>query len=258
MIHKECTLGIDGGTVLGDGPVPCDLMLVGEAPGAEEQRQGRPFVGASGKLLERALTELGRNRSSVYITNVVKHRPPANRDPYKKEIKACLPYLVEELRAVQPKYVVGVGRIAVEVFASKLKLKAEHGKARRSNFADMTLIFVPWYHPAATFYDASLMSVFAGDAGRFWQEVRRVEDGTGETTPAYELSSAGAAHEYIRGATVVGFDTETTSPTRGGAFQSDEARLVGYSVSTGDLSGRYIPVTTIADAVLEVAEEGVP
>ena len=133
--------------VFGDGSPTADLMFVGEGPGAQEDEQGLPFVGRSGKLLDRLLQEeVGIDRSACYITNVVKCRPPGNRDPKPDEIVACRPYLSEQLALVNPAVIVTLGN-----FASKLLLDTETGitklRGRSYEYAGRSL--VPTFHPAA-------------------------------------------------------------------------------------------------------------
>ena len=133
--------------VFGTGPPDADLMFVGEGPGAEEDRQGLPFVGRSGKLLDRLLhQELGMDRSGCYITNVVKCRPPENRDPKPEEIVACRPFLELQLETVDPKVVVTLGN-----FASKLLLDTDIGitRLRGQSYEFSGRHLVPTYHPAA-------------------------------------------------------------------------------------------------------------
>ena len=133
--------------VFGTGDQTADLMFVGEGPGAEEDRQGLPFVGRSGQLLDRLLNEeLGIDRSSCYITNVVKCRPPDNRDPKPNEISACRPFLEQQLEFVDPRVVVTLGN-----FASKLLLGTETGitRLRGQSYEFLGRHLVPTFHPAA-------------------------------------------------------------------------------------------------------------
>ena len=132
--------------VFGDGDPKADLMFVGEGPGRHEDEQGLPFVGPSGKLLEQLLAEIGLLRSEVYIGNVVKCRPPNNRDPRPDEIEACKPYLRRQLELIQPKVVVTLGN-----FSTKLLLKTETGitRLRGSAYPWWGRQLVPTFHPAA-------------------------------------------------------------------------------------------------------------
>ena len=132
--------------VFGDGNPSADVVFVGEAPGAREDEQGLPFVGPSGKLLERLLGEIGLRREDVYIANVVKCRPPKNRDPRPDEIEACKGYLKEQLSLIDPKVVVTLGN-----FSSKLLLRTETGitRLRGTAYEWWGRFLVPTFHPAA-------------------------------------------------------------------------------------------------------------
>ncbi len=132
--------------VFGDGDPEADVVFVGEAPGQHEDEQGVPFVGRSGQLLDRLLGEIGLDRSDVYIANVVKCRPPGNRDPRPDEIEACKGYLSEQLRLIDPRVVVTLGN-----FSSKLLLKTETGitRVRGTAYEWWGRRLVPTFHPAA-------------------------------------------------------------------------------------------------------------
>ena len=143
----SCGLAATRTTVVcGDGSVDADVMFVGEAPGSNEDRQGVPFVGAAGKLLDRLLAEQGIAREEVYIANVLKCRPPGNRDPHPDEIDACADYLRTQLRLVDPQVVVTLGN-----FATKLLLKRNVGitRLRGQVYPWWNRTLVPTFHPAA-------------------------------------------------------------------------------------------------------------
>jgi DNA polymerase len=131
--------------VPGEGNPKAKVMFVGEAPGAQEDAQGRPFVGAAGKLLDRLLAEAGLRREDVYITNVVKHRPPGNRPPRRSEVKAELPDLEREIEAVDPDLIVPLGRHALDALAPGHKITQEHGTVIE---VDGRRLY-PTFHPAA-------------------------------------------------------------------------------------------------------------
>jgi len=137
------------------GPCPADLMIVGEAPGFNEDRQGEPFVGAAGKLLDTLLGRIGLSRSDVYITNVLKCRPPMNRDPMPNEVEACSPYLKQQLEMIKPKVVLILGRHALErLMPGQGSISRIHGSLiRRGDVA-----YVPLYHPAAALHNGSLVA----------------------------------------------------------------------------------------------------
>ena len=131
--------------VPGEGGIQSGIMFIGEGPGFHEDRQGRPFVGQAGKLLEEMLAAVGLRREQVFITNVVKCRPPGNRDPQPDEIAACDAYLERQLAAIEPRIVVTLGRYSLAKFFPGAKISAVHGEPR---FADGRA-YVPFYHPAA-------------------------------------------------------------------------------------------------------------
>jgi uracil-DNA glycosylase family 4 len=137
------------------GPCPANVMIVGEAPGFNEDRQGEPFVGAAGKLLDTLLARVGLARSDVYITNVLKCRPPMNRDPMPNEVETCSPYLKEQLALVKPKVVLILGRHALErLMPGQGSISRIHGSLiRRGEVA-----YVPLYHPAAALHNGSLVA----------------------------------------------------------------------------------------------------
>src|SRR5712692_1702172 len=131
--------------VPGEGNPQAKLMFIGEGPGFHEDKQGRPFVGPSGQLLEELLKSIGLKRSDVFITNVVKCRPPENRDPFPAEINACNDYLDRQIAALQPLVIVTLGRISMSKFFGGEKISAIHGRARKMN----GYICIPMFHPAA-------------------------------------------------------------------------------------------------------------
>lgn len=142
-LHATRTQG-----VLGVGPKRSDWLVIGEAPGAEEDRRGEPFVGAAGQLLDAMLRAIGLDRSSnVYIANVLKSRPPGNRDPRPEEVAACLPYLLRQIALLQPKIMLAVGRIAAQnLLATDAPLGRLRGKVHR--FGELNTPLVVTYHPA--------------------------------------------------------------------------------------------------------------
>ena len=141
--------------VPGVGPSPANIMIVGEAPGFNEDRQGEPFVGAAGKLLDTLLARIGLSRADVYITNVLKCRPPMNRDPMPNEVDSCSPFLKQQLDLVKPKVVLILGRHALErLMPGQGSISRIHGSLiRRGDVA-----YVPLYHPAAALHNGSLVA----------------------------------------------------------------------------------------------------
>lgn len=131
--------------VPGEGSYTAEVMFVGEGPGSREDKQGRPFVGPAGKILDELLELVGMDRSKVYITNIVKCRPPNNRDPLPEEVEACSKYLDIQLKLVNPSIVVTLGRHSLRTFFPQEIISKSHGKPRKWN----NLLIYPLYHPAA-------------------------------------------------------------------------------------------------------------
>lgn len=139
--------------VPGEGPADARIMLVGEAPGASEDRQGRPFVGPAGRFLDELLSMAGLNRQDVYITNIVKHRPPGNRDPDGGEVTACRPWLDQQLAVIKPRMIVTLGRFAMEQVLSKEELRGRGiSKVHGEVFQREGRFVVPMLHPAAALH----------------------------------------------------------------------------------------------------------
>jgi DNA polymerase len=139
-------------------------MFVGEGPGFHEDRQGEPFVGQAGKLLTELLGGIGLARSDVYIANVVKCRPPENRDPTADEIDACSPHLFEQIRIIRPRVICTLGRFATKLLAdTELSMTAIHGKAKERTLADVPTLLFPVFHPAAALYTRTNRQVLEDD-----------------------------------------------------------------------------------------------
>jgi DNA polymerase len=137
-------------------------MFIGEAPGFHEDQQGRPFVGAAGKFLEELLESIGLKREDVFITNVIKCRPPGNRDPLPEEIEACKPYLDRQIELLQPELVVTLGRFSMARAFPKARISRIHGQPRKVG----GVIYYPMYHPAAALHQPSLRRTVAEDMRR--------------------------------------------------------------------------------------------
>lgn len=157
---NDCRLA-EGRTnaVPGEGPENADLMFIGEGPGFHEDRQGRPFVGPSGQFLEELLASIDLNREQVYITNMVKCRPPDNRDPYPGEVEACSKYLDSQISLIKPKVVVTLGRHSLAKFLPGETISKARGKSKRMD----SFILYPLYHPAAALHQQSLRRVVEED-----------------------------------------------------------------------------------------------
>jgi len=147
-------------------------MFIGEGPGFHENEQGRPFVGAAGKFLEELLSKIGMKRSDVFITNVVKCRPPANRDPLPEELEACSAYLDRQIQAINPKVVVTLGRFSMARYLPNAKISEVHGQAMRVRGR----LIVPMYHPAAALHQGSLKPVLERDFSLLPELIARAND----------------------------------------------------------------------------------
>ncbi len=155
VICKKCDLWSMGiRAIPGEGPVDSRIMIVGEAPGANEEKVGRPFVGRGGKLLRNALDKFGIK--NPYVTNIVKHRPPNNRKPKKEEIAACSEFLQFEINTIRPAVILALGRTAIEYFGIRLKLSEVNGKV----FLVNDIKVVACYHPAAVLRNLNLIDEF--------------------------------------------------------------------------------------------------
>ncbi|MCA9334030.1 uracil-DNA glycosylase [Candidatus Saccharibacteria bacterium] len=152
--------------VFADGNPEADIVFIGEAPGKNEDIQGKPFVGAAGKFLNEMLEMIGLQRSSVYITNIVKYRPPDNRDPLPEEKKAFWPYLVRQLNVIKPKLVVTLGRHSMEYFLPNAKISQIHGEPKRIQFGEQKQVLLPLFHPAAALYNGSMRQTLIDDFAR--------------------------------------------------------------------------------------------
>jgi len=163
--------------VPGEGPANADIMFIGEAPGFHENVQGRPFVGAAGQFLDELLEGIGLKREEVFITNVVKCRPPGNRDPEPEELQACMPYLDRQIRAIRPKVIVTLGRYSTQKFIPGAKISHVHGQP----FKVRGQLVVPMYHPAAALHQPSLRETVEKDFARLPALITQAE-GIPETT----------------------------------------------------------------------------
>jgi len=145
--------------VFGDGSHDSRVVFIGEAPGKKEDEMGKPFIGASGKLLNEMLEKIGLSREEVYITNIVKYRPPENRDPSREEKKAFLPYLRKQLAIIEPKLVVTLGRHSMDCFLPGKKISEAHGVPETVDGIN----YLPLYHPAVALYNGSMRQTLMND-----------------------------------------------------------------------------------------------
>ena len=168
--------------VPGEGPDNAAIMFIGEAPGWHENQQGRPFVGPAGQFLEELLASIGMRREQVFIANVVKCRPPENRDPLPDEIKTCEPYLDRQIALIKPKLIVTLGRYSMAKFFPKESISKIHGLARRQG----DFVVLALYHPAAALHQPRYKADIEADFQKIPQllaEAAKVEEASVEETP---------------------------------------------------------------------------
>jgi uracil-DNA glycosylase len=153
--------------VFGVGDSNADLLFVGEAPGFHEDQQGRPFVGQAGKLLDRLLAGIGLERDQVYIANVLKCRPPGNRDPQPDEIQACEGHLFRQVELIEPKVVATLGNFATKLLSGKpTGITRVHGQEQETTLGGRRVLLYPLYHPAAALYTPAMLKVLEEDFAR--------------------------------------------------------------------------------------------
>jgi len=149
--------------VPGEGNPNAKIMFIGEAPGYHEDQQGIPFCGASGKLLDKLLALININRKDVFIANILKHRPPDNRDPLPEEIEVCKTWLDQQIATIQPKIIVTLGRFSMYKFMPNVKISQVHGQARYIDFNGQQYIVIPMFHPAAALRRGDFMVIIRED-----------------------------------------------------------------------------------------------
>lgn len=145
--------------VFGDGNPNAEIVFIGEAPGKNEDIQGIPFVGAAGKFLNEMLESINLKRDDVYITNIVKYRPPNNRDPLPEEKAAFLPYLQAQIEVIQPKVIIPLGRHSMNCFLPDLQISKVHGQPKRYK----GMVYLPLFHPAAALYNGGMRQTLLDD-----------------------------------------------------------------------------------------------
>jgi uracil-DNA glycosylase family 4 len=171
--------------VFGEGDPGADLMFVGEAPGYHEDQQGRPFVGQAGKLLEQLLASIGLTREQVFIANVLKSRPPNNRDPRPEEIDACQPYLWRQIGIIQPKVICTLGNFATKLLSGdQTGITRVHGTPRAIEIAGHPLYLYPIFHPAAALYTPAMLTTLQEDFSRLPDLIAHAAPALGEQTAA--------------------------------------------------------------------------
>ncbi len=168
--------------VPGEGPADAEIMFIGEGPGFYENEQGRPFVGAAGQFLDQLLAQAGLKRTDVWIGNVVKCRPPGNRDPQPEELAACDAYLERQIRAINPKIIITLGRYSMAKYMPGAKISAVHGQMRR--IGDRYVIAM--FHPAAALHQASLKPAILADFAKLPELLDRARKELKRNGPAAE------------------------------------------------------------------------
>jgi DNA polymerase len=175
-IFKDCT-----NIVFGKGNEHADILFVGEAPGKNEDEQGLPFVGAAGKNLDKLLDKVGLSLDDIYVTNILKCRPPLNRDPLPEEVKMHTPYLLKQIREIKPKVICSLGNHATKFFLAlgdldKIKsqpgITTVHGKVREMDFQGMKIKLIPLFHPAAIIYNQHLKEDWEKDMEIVKREIK--------------------------------------------------------------------------------------
>lgn len=172
--------------VPGEGNPATEVLLVGEAPGAKEDELGRPFVGAAGKLLDELIASIGFKREDIFIANLIKHRPPNNRDPLPDEIAAYTPYLDEQVAIIEPKLIVTLGRHSMQYFLGDgPTISKIHGQPKRNKNGQ---VIMPMYHPAAALYSGNLRPTLFADFAKIPKVIELVKSGESEEKGEQEQS----------------------------------------------------------------------
>ncbi|MCC7190506.1 MAG: uracil-DNA glycosylase [Anaerolineales bacterium] len=170
-------------SVPGEGPATAEIMFIGEGPGFHENEQGRPFVGAAGKFLDQLLAQAGVTRADVWIGNVVKCRPPENRDPQPDELAACNEYLERQTQAIDPSIIVTLGRFSMNKFFSGAKISAVHGQMKK--VGDRYVIAM--FHPAAALHQAALKPAILADFAKLPELLEQARKGLGKSAPVKKM-----------------------------------------------------------------------
>jgi uracil-DNA glycosylase family 4 len=177
--------------VFGAGNAHADLMFVGEAPGFHEDKQGLPFVGQAGKLLEKLLAQIGLARSDVYIANVLKCRPPGNRDPQPDEIEACESHLFRQIELIEPTVVATLGNFATKLLSGRqVGITKVHGQEQETTLGGRKVLLYPLYHPAAALYTPTMLKILEVDFARLPELLGRSLEPVAVAEP--ELALVGA------------------------------------------------------------------
>jgi DNA polymerase len=188
QVCSKCSLSFSRKkAVPGEGPASAEIMLIGEGPGFYENEQGRPFVGAAGQFLDELLAKAGVNRKEVFITNVVKCRPPGNRDPQPEELLACSQYLEKQIEAINPLIIVTLGRYSMGRFLPNVRISEVHGQPAWVRGR----LIIPMFHPAAALHQPSLKTSVERDFSRLPEWINQARQ-AGKTTAAYAAANTPA------------------------------------------------------------------
>ena len=185
--------------VFGSGNAHADLMFVGEAPGFHEDKQGVPFVGQAGTLLDKLLAGIGMTRADVFVANTLKCRPPGNRDPQPDEIEACESHLFRQVALIEPVVVATLGNFATKLLSGReLGITKVHGREQKTTIGGREVLLYPIYHPAAALYTPAMLTVLEADFARLPELLgRALEPPPAPAEPELTLVSAGAAAEQL-------------------------------------------------------------
>ena len=182
---QDCELGKHRTKVVpGEGPEKTSILFIGEAPGWHEDQQGRPFVGPAGKYLEDLLASINLKREQVYIANVIKCRPPGNRDPLPGEIQACSKWLTRQIEMIKPQMIITLGRYSMAKYFPNQSISQVHGKARKQD----DIIYYAMYHPAAALHQGSLRKTIEADMAKIPQILAQAEKLTEAEAEPQQLS----------------------------------------------------------------------
>ena len=182
---QDCELGKHRTKVVpGEGPEKTSILFIGEAPGWHEDQQGRPFVGPAGKYLEELLASINLRREQVYIANVIKCRPPGNRDPLPGEIQACSKWLTRQIEIIHPKMIITLGRYSMAKYFPNQSISQAHGKAKKQD----GIVYYAMYHPAAALHQGSLRKTIEADMAKIPQILAQAEKLTEAETEPQQLS----------------------------------------------------------------------
>jgi uracil-DNA glycosylase family 4 len=182
---QDCELGKHRTrAVPGEGPENATLLFIGEAPGWHEDQQGRPFVGPAGKFLEELLASIGLKREQVFIANVIKCRPPSNRDPLPGEIQCCSKWLSQQIDIIRPRMIVTLGRYSMAKYFPNQSISQVHGKARKHD----NVVYFAMYHPAAALHQGSLRKTIEADMAKIPQILAQTEKLTADQAEPQQLS----------------------------------------------------------------------